>query len=104
MPVPLNAAIKLFGYSCSSVLFSEVLPAPAPEYATIAELGKLTLVSVLAFAVIVLWRAFIAEKEARLKEVAMEKDARIKQAEEFTSFLKSIHQQRELEIKGRDHA
>lgn len=104
MDIPLSVAIKFFGLSCSSVFLAEVIPSPSQDMALITELGKLTLVSVLAFAVIVLWRAFVAEKDARIKEVAIEKDARIKQAEEFTQFLRTIHQQRELEIKGRDHA
>ena len=103
MDIPIQVAVKFFGISCAAVFLGEAIPIPASEYATVAELGKITLVGVLAFAVIVLWKAFIAEKEARIKEVRDEKDARIKQAEEFTSFLKSIHQQREMEIKERDH-
>ena len=103
MDIPIQMAVKFFGVSCAVVFLGEAIPTPTPEFTTIAELGKLSLVGVLSFSSVVLWKAFMAEKEARIREVTAEKDARIKQAEEFTSFLKSIHQQREMEIKERDH-
>lgn len=92
LDIPLHAAGKLFGISCLAVAAGEAIPAPLPEYSLVMEAGKLTLVGVLALAVVVLWKALNAEREARNK-----------QGEEFTSFLKSIHQQRELEIRERDH-